>query len=203
MIKTIIFDLGNVIVNFDETNIFNAWAAASSKTVTEVIKYFNNSSARKSFERGEISPRQFYDNTLKELGMKMGFNAFKKVWNEIFTLNRDVEKIIKSLKGKYRLVLLSNTNVWQYEYIKENYKIVDIFDAYVLSYEAGCRKPNPMIYINALKKAKTMPFNCAYFDDIREFVNVAKMMGIKSFQFRDYGKLISDLKKVKVTAKVL
>ena len=203
MIKTIIFDLGNVIVNFDETNIFNTWAAASNKAVPEIIRYFRNSSARKAFERGEISPNQFYSNTIKELSMKIKLNDFKKLWNEIFTLNKGVEKIIKSLKGKYKLILLSNTNVWQYDYIRKKYKIVGIFDKYLLSYELGYRKPNPMIYLSALKKAKTLPQNCAYFDDIPLFVYVARAMGIKAFQFKDCDKLIRDLEKLGILSQPL
>ena len=198
MIKTIIFDLGNVIVNFDETSIFKTWAAASNKTAPEVIKYFKNSSARKSYERGEISSKEFYGKTIKELGMKMDFNSFKKTWNEIFTLNKDVENIIKNLKNKFRLVLLSNTNELQYEYVKKNYSIVDIFDEHVLSYEVGYTKPNPMIYLTALKKARTLPFNCTYFDDIPEFVNVARLMGINAFQYKNTEKLRKDLNKLKI-----
>ncbi len=198
MIKTIIFDLGNVLVYFDETPIFKKWAAVSNKPVPEVIKYYKGSSTRKSYESGEISSQEFYKITLNELDMKMDFSKFKRLWNEIFTLNKDVEKIVKSLKGKYKLILLSNTNAMQYEYIKKNYKIVDIFDEHVLSYKVRCRKPNPMIYIKALLKAKTLPFNCAYFDDIPEFVNVARIMGINAFQFKNADKLRNDLNKLKI-----
>ena len=198
MIKTIIFDLGNVIVNFDETNIFKTWAAASNKSVPEIKKYFRNSSARKAFERGEINPSQFYSRTTEELGMKMSLNDFKKLWNEIFTLNKDVEKVIRNLKNKVNLILLSNTNVWQYEYVKNNYGIVGIFDKHVLSYEAGCRKPNPTIYLAALKKAKTLPWNCAYFDDIPEFIYAAGLMGIRAFQYKNCKKLVKDLNKLKI-----
>ena len=59
------------------------------------------------------------------------------------------------------------------------------------------RKPNPLIFIEAIKKSGTYPWNCAYFDDIPEFIVMARLIGIKAF------KLISDLKKVKVAAKVL
>ena len=198
MIKTIIFDLGNVIVSFDETNIFEAWADASNRTVADIKRYYKSSSARKSFETGKITPQQYYDKTIEELNLKMNFSKFRKIWNEIFTLNKGVEKIVKSLKGKYKLILLSNTNVWQYEYIQKNYKIVDIFDEHVLSYEVGCRKPSPMIYLATLKKAKTLPFNCIYFDDIPEFIRVARLMGIRAFQFKDAEKLMNDLNKLKI-----
>ena len=62
MIKTAIFDLGNVTIKFDETPNFKKWSECSSKSFAEVKKYHENSSARKSFERGEISPKQFYSN---------------------------------------------------------------------------------------------------------------------------------------------
>ena len=193
MIKTIIFDLGNVIVNFDEAPIFRKWAAASNKSVPQIREYYKNSSARKKFEKGEITPKQFYRKTKEELGMKISLNDFKKAWNGIFALNSDVEKLIRKLKGRYKLVLLSNTNVWQYEYIKRKYGIVNIFDEYVLSYKIGCRKPNPMIFMKAIKKSGTLPWNCAYFDDIAGFVHAARLMGIMAFQYKNTEKLKNDL----------
>jgi|TARA_Y100000310_G_scaffold345855_1_gene471476 putative hydrolase of the HAD superfamily len=198
MIKTIFFDLGNVITDFDETDMFKQWAAASNKPVSEIIKFHQGSRTRKAYERGEISSEQHYKKILEELDMKIKFNDFKKGFNEIFTLNKDVEKLIRKLKGKYKLILLSNTNKMQYEYIKGKYKILEELDDYILSYEVGCRKPNPLIYYKALKKAKTLSFNCAYFDDIGEFIVVARTLGIKAFQFRNYKKLVNDLKKVGV-----
>ena len=48
-------------------------------------------------------------------------------------------------------------------------------------------------HIAALKKAKTLPFNCLYFDDIAEFVYVARAMGIRAFQYKNYKKLKEDL----------
>ena len=196
MIKTIIFDLGNVLVYFDETPIFKKWAAASNKKISDVINYYKKSRPRKAFERGEISPEQFYDKTVEDLGLNISYRNFKKLWCEIFTPNKNVQNVVKSLKGKYKLVLLSNTNIWQYEYVKKKYKIVDLFDELVLSYEVGYTKPNPMIYLTALKKARALPFNCAYFDDIPEFVNVARLMGINAFQYKNMEKLRTDLAKV-------
>lgn len=196
MIKTIIFDLGNVTINFDETPTFKKWASAGSKSFSEVKKYHENSSTRKAFERGEITPMQFYKKYSEDLGLKIKYQDFKNNYCEIFTRNEKVEKIIMSLKGKYKLVLLSNTNVLQYEYAKRKFKILKSFDEYIVSHEAGCRKPNPLIFLKAIKKSKTLPFNCAYFDDISEFIYVARLLGIKAFRYKNVEKLKIDLKKV-------
>ena len=93
------------------------------------------------------------------------FKNFKKEWCNIFALNKNVEKLIINLKRNFKLILLSNTDKLHFKYLKNKYKIINAFDAYVLSYEVGYRKPNLLIFSDALKKAKTLPFNCIYIDD--------------------------------------
>lgn len=203
MIKTVIFDLGNVIVSVDETNLYNALAKASSKNINEIIDYFEHSSTRKNFERGKFTAGEFYARVVKELNLKMNFKEFNKYYCNIFNLNDDVAKLIKKLRKNFRLILLSNTDKLHFEYIKNKFKVVNIFDDYVLSYKVGCRKPNPLIFLNALRKAKTLPFNCVFIDDIPEFVYVARLMGIRAFQYKKYEKLVEDLRKVKVLTKGL
>jgi len=196
MIKTIIFDLGNVIVNVDKTEQFKRLASDSNKSIFQIKRLFDELpiiSFRKSFERGELKPKQFYGAIATELSLKMNFDEFKDVWCDIFTLNKDVEILIRKLKKDFRLILLSNTDMLHFEYIKKRYKIIYTFDEWILSYLVGYRKPNPLIFFSALKKAKTLPYNCAYIDDIPEFVCVARLMGIKSFHYKNFQKLLEDL----------
>ena len=193
MIKCAIFDLGNVTIKFNETPTFKKWSLCETYSFDEVENYYKNSSARKSFERGEITKKQFFDKYVKNLELKINLKEFEKCYCDIFTRNLEVEKIIKSLKGKVRLVLLSNTNEWQYEYARKKYKIIDIFDDYVLSYKVAMRKPNPLIFIEAIKKSRTLPWNCIYFDDILEFVYVARTMGIKAYQYKNINLLKRNL----------
>lgn len=199
MIKTIIFDLGRVIVNVDRSKQFEKFAKNDGKPISFIKEYLADfSPIVKTFVRGKITPQEFYEVVSKELNLKMSFTEFKKTWCDIFTLNKDVENLIRILKRNYRLILLSNTDELHFEYIKKKYKIVNIFDAHVLSYKVGCSKPNPLIFLNTLRKAKTLPFNCIYFDDIPQFVYVARFMGIKAFQYATTDKMVSDLNKAKV-----
>ncbi|MBI4452111.1 HAD family phosphatase [Candidatus Woesearchaeota archaeon] len=200
MIKCVIFDLGNVTIKFDEIPTFKKWSSCGKYSFDEVKNYYKNSSARKAFERGEITPKQFYEKYVKYLKLNITRKDFEKCYCDIFSRNSEVEKIIKSLKGKVKLVLLSNTNEWQYEYARKRFKIIDLFDEYVLSYKAGMIKPNPMIFLDAVKKSKTMPWNCAYFDDIPEFVYMARMIGIKAFKYKNAETLKRNLKEVGVLA---
>jgi len=196
MIKCVIFDLGNVTIKFDETPTFEKWSSCGKYSFDEVKRYYQNSSVRKALERGEVTPKQFYDKYAKDLGLKITHKEFEKCYCDIFSRNLGVERIIKSLKGKVRLVLLSNTNERQYEFARKRYKIIDLFDDYVLSYKVGYRKPNPLIFIEAIKKSKACPWNCVYFDDIAGFVHIARLMGIKSFLYKNSAQMSDILKKV-------
>lgn len=203
MIKAIIFDLGNVIVNVHWDKLYAKLSASGNKSMAYIENYNESSSALRDFESGKINVKEFYRILSSDLDLNMGLNEFKNAWCNMFSLNKKVEQAIKVLKQRYRLVLLSNVDVVHFNYIKNNYKILDEFDDFVLSYEVGCRKPNPLIFIEAIRKARTMPFNCLYFDDIPLFVLAAKFMGIKAYRFRDYKKLNSDLVKNKISAKPL
>ena len=192
MIKCLIFDLGNVIINYDEDGMLSGLAIASGKPLSYVKKYHEFSSLRKSFERGELSGKEFYKKIASGLSLKISFNEFKKIYCGYFTLNRKVADAIKKLSKKYRLILLSNTDELHFGCIKGKFKIINEFNDYVLSYKVRMRKPNPLIFIEAIKKSKTYPWNCIYFDDIPEFVWMARLFGIKAYQYRNF----DDLKKV-------
>ena len=202
MIKAIIFDLGDVIVKVDQTEQFRKFSARSGKDAFQIRQYFEGR-IKNELGRGEISPRQFYQRTSSKLGLKMNFEEFKKAWCDIFELNKDVAKLIEDLKGKFKLILLSNTDALHFPYIRRKFKVVNAFDDFALSYEIGCMKPNPLIFLNALRKAGTIPLNCAYFDDIKSFVRVARLMGIKGFQYVNFDNFVDDLKKIGVLTKTL
>jgi len=194
VIKTIIFDLGNVVIKVNQKLMFDKLSKNRGKSAADIEKVYSKSSDRKKFERGEISPTQFYNSMKKSMALNLSFEEFRKIYTCMFSRNKEIEKIIPKLKKKYRLVLLSNTDEMHYNFIKKEFQVLNYFDDFVLSYKAGMRKPNPLIFIEAVKKSKTTPWNCVYFDDIMEFVIVARLMGIKAFRYKDIRKLKRNLK---------
>ncbi|MEK6946778.1 MAG: HAD family phosphatase [Nanoarchaeota archaeon] len=184
MIKCAIFDLGNVVINVSQRLMFEKFARNSGKSTNEIEQIYGDSADRKKFEKGKITSAEFYNSMKKDMNLDLTFNEFRKVYTGIFSHNKEIEKIIPKLKKKYRLVLLSNTDELHYKFIKQKFPILNYFDDSVLSCKVGMRKPNPLIFIEAIKKSGTMPWNCVYFDDILEFVWVARLLGIKSFQYK-------------------
>lgn len=121
---------------------------------------------------------------------------------EILALSGDAydytDSMIKELKDKgYKLYYLSNWHRSGFELMKQKgkFKYLDQFDGGLVSYDAGCQKPDPKIYQLIIDKFKLNPSTCIFFDDKKENIDAAKKIGFKAEQFhRDTVKEINKMK---------
>lgn len=106
-------------------------------------------------------------------------------WNSIL-LDFPKQRLdfIKQLKqeGKYRLLLLSNTNDLHIDYVKKQVPFFDefqkCFDAFYLSQELAMRKPDPEIFEFILKTHQLKPQEVLFIDDTQENTEAAESLGI-------------------------
>jgi len=190
-IKTIIFDLGNVLIKFDHTIAARRLSKKSPYNTEEIRDFIFDSNIVARYETGRIKTRDFFLKLKSLLKLDISYPELRKIWNEIFYANPPVEKLIKKLKGKYRLILLSNINYSHFIYLKKRFPILKEFDHIILSYRVGFRKPHPLIYRKAIELSGCLPQEILYIDDREDLVKSAQELGINAFSFKG----ISDLKK--------
>jgi len=179
MIKTIVFDFGNVFLNLDINGALqNALNLFKLKKFPEEMNAVNF-----LYEQGLISTEEFIefytDNFPKIPKEKLIEN-----WN--FML-KDFPKhrleFLKELKksSKYKLILLSNTNEIHIDWVKENVPFYEdfknCFDQFYLSHEIMLRKPNADIFQFVLKENNLEANHTLFIDDNTDNVNSAKKMG--------------------------
>jgi HAD superfamily hydrolase (TIGR01509 family) len=199
-IRCVISDLGKVIIFFDN-NIFFAkmadYCAFSKEEIRELtLIHFD---LIESFDCGRITPRQFYNQVIQYLKARIDYDTFYSIYNDVFSLNPPVLKIMNRLRRNYKLVLLSNTDIMRFGFIKRRFPEVQIFEEYVLSYEVGFMKPHPQIYRHALKKAKACAEECVFIDDIKENIEAAVKLGINVIHFSPGTNLESALRKIELS----
>ena len=184
MIRCVISDLGKVIIFFDN-NIFFEKIANFSPYSKEEIRELTSThfDLVESFDKGKINPKEFYNQVIKKLKARIDYRSFYSIYNDIFSLNPPVLEIMKRLKRDYRLVLLSNTDVMRFGFVKKKFPEVMIFDEYVLSYEVGFMKPHPRIFKEALKRAGFEAKECIFLDDREENIKGAQKLGINGILF--------------------
>ncbi len=197
-IKGIIFDLGNVLVNFDHFIAARKVASLTSLMPQDIYGLFFNSEITKKFEEGKIPPRKFFDEVKKLLKLRISYQEFLPIWNEIFFLTRDNQKVLRlagTLNKQYRLAVLSNINTLHYDYLEENFSLFNPFDHIFASFQMGCIKPEPKIYVKALKSMGILPSEAFYTDDRSDLIKEARKLGIKAYVYKNYTKLRQDLLK--------
>lgn len=149
----------------------------------------------REFECGRMDSRQFHRRVAQLLDSDVDFDEFREIWFSIFLPETLVpDTLLEQLHRRYRMVLLSNTNPLHFELIRERYPILRHFDVFVLSYEAGAMKPEPRIYEAAVNAAGCAPQECFFTDDIPEYVEAARKMGIDAVLFEGAEKLEQDLR---------
>jgi len=194
-IKAIIFDLGNVLIDFDHKIAAERISKSAHKNPQEIFNLFFDSELTALFEEGKISPLEFFLKVKETLNLKLDYSEFIPIWNEIFFLsekNRYVYNLAKILKSHYIIALLSNINILHFDYLKKNFTVFDAVHHIITSFEVGFRKPHPLIYKKALETLGVLATDVAYTDDRPELVEKAQELGIKSFHFQGIEKLKVD-----------
>ncbi|HNW39221.1 MAG TPA: HAD family phosphatase [Candidatus Omnitrophota bacterium] len=197
-IKVVLFDLGRVLVDFDPLRAARRIAEFCPKTPQEIFDLFLGSELTNAFEAGKITPEDFYFKVKQMLDLKLSYNSFEPIWNDIFFLsakNRSVFGLANSLRANYKTVLLSNINILHHEYLKKNFPVFGAFDKIFLSYQLGLIKPEKAIYDLVIRDLGVNPEEIFYTDDRPELVESARALGICACVFGSFNQLISDLKK--------
>ena len=198
MIKAIIFDFGNVICHFTNEILRQRIADISGKTIEEIKELiYIKSDIAKKFETGLINGQEFYEELSKICGINIPYQELKTIYSkDKFTRVEGTKELIEKLRKKYKVSLLSNTSEWDWDYMIQVAPEILTFDTITKSYEAKAMKPSEIIYTDALKKLNLKPEECVYTDDILEYVDEAKNLGFKAFQFTTAQKFEEDLKSI-------
>lgn len=199
MIETLFLDLGGVCIKVNPlpslSRLSRTVGTVSEKEISDFIAH---SDLTRRFEKGLIDPKTFYHCLLDEWETDFSFDFFKEIWNSIFSPIQPVIALLPELKKSCRLICVSNTNLLHIEYLKIHIPIFHWFDHLIFSYEVGSAKPEPEIYLEALKRAGSQPEKCLFVDDLLVNIETAKEMGMKTIHYKGYGFLTDQLTKWKL-----
>ena len=196
-IKVIIFDLGNVLVDFNHMHAAERISRFCVKNPKEIFELFFDSKVTKDFEEGKVSPQEFFLKVKEMLDLNLPYESFVHIWNDIFFLsgkNREVYSLANKLRERYHTTVLTNINILHYEYLKKHFPVFNVFHRVFTSFELGVAKPSQDAYKKILKELNVAPEEVFYTDDRIELVESAKQLGIKGYVFSAPTQLRKDLK---------
>ena len=194
MIEVIYFDLGKVIVDFDHSRAAREILKVTPLSLEEAMAVLMDGGLVSEYETGRLSSQEHYREVCRRLQMEVSMNKFRELWGSMFLPEPLLsERFLQALKKHYRLMLLSNTNEIHFDFLIEHYPILKVIEERLLSYQAGCMKPEARIFELAIDKAGVAPENIFFTDDRTENVEAAKRAGIQALMFRSEAQLKRDM----------
>lgn len=197
-IRTIIFDVGNVILHYDYLRAAKRLARETGLSLETVERNFFFSEWESLFCAGKIGAEEFYAKLAKDLALTMTFEAFSGIWSDIFWVNHSTEDLLKALTGKYRLASISNTNELFVRYWLRDFPVLKLIETFFFSNEVGLRKPDPAIFSLALEKLGAEPEETVFIDDLEENVQAADSVGMHGIRFTSAAEVRENLKELGV-----
>jgi FMN phosphatase YigB (HAD superfamily) len=195
MIKTIIFDLGNVIIPFDFKRSYAKMESFCPYAAADIPARLRSSDLVTRFETGQVDPRSFVRELSRILDLNITYEGFCQLWTSIFLPEPLIpESLIERLGDRHRMLLLSNTNEIHFSMLRGAYPLLRHFDEYVLSYQIGAIKPSARIYEEAISRANCRPEECFFTDDIAAYVEAARQHGMDAVQFQSLAQLELELR---------
>lgn len=200
MIRAVVFDLGRVLLWFDNGLFLRGLAERSGRTLEDVRAVAHaNLDLIRGFDRGEIAAGDFRAGVCAALGLDLGEGEFWSVYADIFTVHAPGLDVARRLRSTgLKLVLLSNTDEVRYAFVRDRFPETQFFDAYVLSYEVRLLKPEPGIYLEAARRAGCPPGECVFIDDLAENVAGAEAVGMAGIVYAPGTDLPAALRKLGV-----
>ena len=198
--KVLAFDLGNVIFDFNYDIGLEKIKGKIGVSTDEVIKELFCNDFSLDLEKGLISEYNFYLKFCKRFCISLSYKEFIDAWCRIFFPKPEVIDLVKRLKSKYPVYLISNICKPHFDYLSREYpEVLSLFNDLILSFKVKSVKPQKRIF-QALKEAAGVEFNnIIYIDDRPGLIDAAKSLGFQCIQFANCAQLIHDLKSLGIS----
>ena len=195
MIKNIVFDLGNVLIAFKpkkfvEENVSEKYREDFYEMVFKGQEWLD-------LDRGilEYSKAiEIFSKKLPECTQAIEKLLNKYILDSIEPISENIE-IMKSLKGKYKLYILSNYHYPSFDYIFNNWDFFKYFDGKIVSGHCKLLKPEKEIYNLLCSTYNLNPKETIFIDDTKVNIEEAEKLGIKGIHLPSYENLKEELQK--------
>jgi len=167
------------ILNFKKLGIEN---------VEKYLSNFGQSGFFMQLEKGEISAEEFRSEIRKMTPNTITDSEIDDAWNA-FLVRIPSEKldIVYELRKKYRVIMLSNTNVIHFPYAEQtffsykNRSINEYFDKCYRSYDMKMAKPDTEIFEAILSQEQVAANRCLLLDDGPKNIEQAHKLGFQTY----------------------
>ena len=195
MIETVIFDLGNVLINWDRKNLYRKIFKDEDK-----MNYFLDNVATMDWNEQQDAGRLWSVATdilvRQHPAFEPEIRAYFDRWTEM--LDGAIEGTVEILKEiheskRYRLYALTNWSDELFHHAIERFEFLELFEGIVVSGREFMKKPDLRIYHLTLNRYNIKAETAVFIDDSQRNIDAAKQLNIHGIHFKSPEQLRKDL----------
>lgn len=198
MKEAVIFDFGRVISARKPPSLF----ASYERDLSIEAGTINTVMFESEVWRETLLGRRTYDEFWQAIGPSLGLVdpasvlRFQRRYHEDERLNGEVADILRGLRGRCKLAVLSNSPPGLSQWLAD-WGILDWFEVVFCSGDEGMVKPDPRVFRAVLGRLAVAPSKAVFVDDTLEHVQVANGLGIQGLHFSNAGELKRKLSRMR------
>lgn len=189
MIKNLVFDFGGVLTTIDTSQAIARFRQLGLQDPEQYLNAYKQTGIFFQLENGDIDASAFIDELGRLCGRSISYDEALHAWmGFIVRVETELMEYLQTLRGDYRLCVLSNTNPFLQGWARSSAftdcgkSLDDYFDELYLSYLMGCSKPAGTIYRKMLAQGNMKPEETLFVDDGARNIEAAAALGIKTLK---------------------
>ncbi|MFN4894431.1 MAG: HAD family hydrolase [Pseudomonadota bacterium] len=194
-VEWVLFDLGGVLVEVEQSRIFEGLAAKTgidTKTVGQAL--LTGSPLQTEFIVREYLPSRLTSEVNRVLGTSLSEGEVVAAVNaELGKTIETTAQLLPDLRSRVKIGCLSNTNSVHWDHLLKAYDFMGLFDRRFASQMLGYAKPGKEIYTTVVEHLGVAPQQILFFDDKLENVETALKLGWHARIYQDHQGLLAHL----------
>lgn len=182
MIKNLIFDFGNVLIEWNPAKILAAFVKEEDRKRVKAAIFDSGLWAQTDTGQLTLEAAIQAAQTLLDSSYSATVEAIFTHWYETVDVYHQLqEKIFEWAQLGYGIYILSTTS--EIFYSVENAGLLPmtkVLTGKILSYEVGCAKPDKSIYQKLLTQYALHANQCVFIDDLQINLDAAKSLGFET-----------------------
>ena len=182
--KAAVFDLGGVVFDDVPERRLATLAELTGLAAATIRKRLFDSGYSTACDAGRFDAAGAHREAERLLGFRLGYERFAHLWVSAFEPNAAVLDVVRQLRGRCAIALLTNNSVLVKTTLNELYpEVMTLFRPQVFSADIGRLKPHPKTYLGVADMLGAAPADIVVIDDAAKNVAGAAALGFETIHY--------------------